>query len=215
MMGMEQRSVERFRKRAILIHWLHATSSVVLIITGLLMFFNLTGMDGGQLIRVIHKIAAIFFVALPVLFVLFDPKAALSFVRDAFRWYRDDIAWLRSSVSFYFGRKMQMPPQGYINGDQKLWQLIVLTSGFVFVVTGIMMWFFQLKMPRSLFHGILLTHDIAFIVVLITFIVHFYLTTLHPAFEESLSAMVSGKISSSFAQEHYPKWYREQTTEEE
>jgi formate dehydrogenase subunit gamma len=208
---MEQRTIERFRKRAILIHWLHAASSVVLMITGAIMFFNLTGMSGGQQIRIIHKIAAVFFVAIPVLFVLFDPKAALSFLKEAFRWDRDDIAWLRASVRFYFGRKTQMPHQGYINGDQKLWQLVVITSGFIFMLTGIMMWFFKLKMPWILYRGILLTHDIAFMVVLLAFIVHFYLTTLHPRFEESLSSMVDGKVSLSYAQKHYTKWYKEKT----
>jgi cytochrome b subunit of formate dehydrogenase len=52
---MEQRTVERFRKRAILIHWLHAASFAVMLITGTIMFFDLTSMEGGHQIRKIQS----------------------------------------------------------------------------------------------------------------------------------------------------------------
>ncbi len=207
----EQRTVERFRKQTILVHWLHATSSAVLLVTGAIMFFDLAGMSGGQQIRIIHKTAAVFFVMVPVLFAVFDPKAALSFLKEAFRWDRDNLAWLKIAISFYFGLKAEMPPQGYINGDQKLWQLIVMVTGVVFAITGILLWFFKLKMPLVLYQGILLTHAFSFVIVSFMFLVHLYLTTLYPKFEESLSSMVDGKVSESYAQEHYEKWYDEKT----
>ena len=212
---MEQRTVERFRKRAILIHWLHAASFVVLLITGALMFFGLTSFTGGQQIRTIHRVAAVFFVMIPILYSLFYPKATMSFLKEAFRWHRDDLSWLRASVSFYFGGKAQMPLQGYINGDQRLWQLVVIVTGLVFALTGILLWFFKLNMPWMLYQWVLLTHAAAFVVVSFMFLVHLYLTTLHPRFEESLSSMIDGKVSESYAREHYGKWYKEQTDEEE
>ena len=48
-------------------------------------------------------------------------------------------------------------------------------------------------------------------VVLFTFLAHFYLATLHPRFDESLSSMTDGKVSSSYAQKHYSKWYKGKT----
>lgn len=204
---MEQRTVERFRKRTILVHWLHAVSSTVMLVTGVIMFFGLTSMSGGQQIRAIHRTASVFFVAVPVVFALFDPKAALSFLKEAFRWDRDDLAWLRASASFYFGRKVQMPPQGYINGDQKLWQLVVIITGLTFMLTGILMWFFKLKMPLTLYQAMLLAHATAFVVMSFLFLVHFYLAALHPRLGESLSSMVDGAVSPSFARERYGKWY--------
>ncbi len=211
---MGQRTIERFRKRVILIHWLQAASFAVLLITGAIMFFDLTGINGGHQIRTIHKVAAVSFAIMPVLYSLFDPKAAMSFLKEALRWDHDARSWLRASVSFYFGRKVQMPPQGYINGDQKLWQLVVIVTGLVFTVTGILLWFFKLKMPLGLYQWVSLTHEIAFVVVSFMFLVHFYLTTLHPGFEESLSSMVDGKVSSSYARNHYSKWYGEKPGEE-
>ncbi len=211
---MEQRTVERFRKRAILIHWLQAASFAVLLITGALMFFDLTSFSGGHQIRTIHRVAAVFFVIVPVLYSLFDPKATISFLKEAFRWDRDDLAWLRASPSFYFDGKVQMPPQGYINGDQKLWQLVVIVTGLVFTLTGIMLWFFKLNIPLVLYQWVLLTHAAAFVIVSFMFLVHFYLSTLHPRFEESLSSMLDGKVSSSYAREHYSKWYNGKTGSE-
>jgi len=171
------------------------------------MFFDLEGMSGGHQIRTIHKTAAVFFVIWPIAFSLFDPKAALGFLEEAFRWSRDDLAWLQASASYYSGRKVQVPPQGYVNGDQRLWQLVVFVTGSVFIATGVLLWFFRLKMPLTLYQGILVTHATAFVIVSVMFLVHFYLTTLQPGFEESLSSMVDGKISPSFAREHYGKWY--------
>ncbi len=210
----EQRTIERFRKRAILIHWLHATSSAVLLVTGAVMFFDLTTMNGGQQIRLVHQVAAVFFVIIPVVFSVFDPKATLSFLKEAFRWDRDNLAWLKASIGFYFGRKNQMPPQGYINGDQKLWQLIVIVTGVLFALTGILLWFFKLKMPLVLYQGILLTHALSFVIVSFMLLVHFYLTTLHPRFGESLSSMADGKVSEPYAQEYYGKWFKDRTVED-
>jgi formate dehydrogenase subunit gamma len=110
--------------------------------------------------------------------------------------------------------KRQMPPQGYLNGDQKLWQLIVTVTGFIFVVTGILLWFFKLKISLAVYQWVLLTHAVCFVVVLFMFPVHFYLTTLYPGFEESLSSMIDGKVSESYARENHSKWLKEKTGEE-
>jgi cytochrome b subunit of formate dehydrogenase len=98
-----------------------------------------------------------------------------NFLREAFRWNRDDLVWLKSTVSFYFGSKVQMPPQGYINGDQKLWQLIVIVTGLVFALTGVLLWFFKLKMPWMLYQGFLLTHVVAFMLLSFMSPVHIFI----------------------------------------
>jgi formate dehydrogenase subunit gamma len=208
---MEPRTITRFRKRAILFHWLFAVTFIVMFITGGIMFFDLTGMAGGVQIRLVHRVAAVFFVLLPVIYILIDPASAIDFLKRAFRWDRDALAWLRSSLRFYSGRKVQMPPQGYINGDQKLWQLIVITTGLVLALSGTVLWFFKLNIPLVSYQWVLLVHAASFVVVLFMFPVHFYLTTLHSSFEESLSSMMDGKVSASYAREHCRKWFKEKT----
>lgn len=107
-----------------------------------------------------------------------------------------------------------MPPQGYLNGDQKLWQLVVIITGLLFMLPGILLWFFKFKIPVVLYQWVSLTHAVSFVVSLFMFLVHLYLTMLHPAFEESLSSMVDGKISESYARTHYSKWHDEKTKTE-
>jgi len=206
---MEQRTIVRFRKRTILLHWLHAASSVTLLVTGALMFFDLTGMSGAQLIRTVHRVAAVFFVGVPFAYVIHDPKTALSFLKTTFRWDSGDAAWLKSSVGYYFGRKTSMPPQGYVNGDQKLWQLTVTTSGLVSLVTGLLLWFFKLKMAWLLYQVLLLAHGLAFMSLSFMFLFHLYLATLNVKLDESLSSMIDGRISESYAQQHYGKWFEQ------
>jgi len=110
---MEQRTVERFRKRVVWVHWLHTVVFFIMLITGAIIFFDLTGLSGGQQIRLIHRITALFFVAVPVLYSLFDPRTALSFLKEVFYWNRDDIAWTKAAVGYYFGGRKPMPPQGH------------------------------------------------------------------------------------------------------
>jgi len=203
---MEQRNIVRFRKRVILLHWIQVISFIILLISGLIMLSDVTSIIGGQLIRTIHLTAAAFFVIVPVLFAIMDPKAMIKFLKETFYWDRDNLRWLRSSISYYLGRKQDMPPQGYLNGDQKLWQLIVILSGIIFTLSGIMMWFFKLKMPLMAYQATLITHTVAFFVVSCFFVVHIYLTTLSLKFDESLSSMVDGTVSDSYAREHFSKW---------
>jgi formate dehydrogenase gamma subunit len=206
---MEQRTVARFQKRAILVHWLNAVAFSVLMITGALMFFDLVSFGGGPLVRKIHQAAAVFFLLIPVSYSLVDPAGTMSFLQEAFRWDRDDLAWLRASPRLYFGRRLLMPPQGRINGDQKLWQLAVIVSGTVLALSGPALWLFRLKMPLALYHWVRLAHGSAFVVVSFMFAVHFYLRTLHPSFEESLASMLDGKVSPSYARDRYRKWYEQ------
>lgn len=203
----EARTVRRFQGGAILVHWLHAGSFAVMLITGTIMFFNLTGMDGGRLIRTVHKAGAVAFVAVPAMFSLYNPRAAVGFLKQAFIWNKGDLAWLRSAAGFYSGRKNEMPSQGYLNGDQRLWQFITAVTGAVLAVTGLLMWPFKLKLSVGLYQVILLAHAVSFALAAPLFLLHLYLALLHPRFEESLSAMVDGNVSPTFARERYARWY--------
>ncbi len=79
------------------------------------MFFDLTSVSGGQQIMTIHKISAVAFAIMPLVYTLFDPRAVMNFLKEGFKWDGDARSWFKGAVSFYFGRKVQMPPQGYIN----------------------------------------------------------------------------------------------------
>ena len=207
---MEQRTVRRFRTRAILMHWLNFAPFIILLTTGALMFLDVPGISGARQIGSVHQVAAAFFIGFPVLYLALDPRSALDFLKSTFRWNKNDLAWLRGSPRYYFGGSTSAAPQGYLNGDQKLWQLIVVVCGLVLTVTGLVQWFFRLKIPVMAYQWVLLAHGAAFVVLLFAFIIHLYLVTMHPKSNESLSAMLDGKISESYAREHYSAWYEEE-----
>jgi formate dehydrogenase subunit gamma len=106
-----------------------------------------------------------------------------------------------------------MPPQGHVNTGQKMWQLIVLGTGFLFLVSGILMWFFKDSLSPGVFQWSVIVHDIAFILALLMLLVHVYLGVIHPRMTESLRSMWDGKISKTYARNHYGKWYDEVTGE--
>lgn len=204
---MRPRTIRRFRKRAIWTHWLHTASFIVLLTTGFIMFFHLTAFAGDQTIKVLHRAAAVIFVMIPVLYSIIDPGTTLIFLKEAFLWGRDDLGWEKTAANYYFGGKAHMPPQDRINAGQKIWQLIVVLTGLLFVFSGAILWFFRLKIDVGLYQGVLLVHAITFILVLVWFLWHAYLATLHPRFPESLPSMLNGKVSEPYAAEHYRKWY--------
>jgi len=211
---MEQRTVERFRKRAVLIHWVNAVFFLVLMISGGLMLFDMVGFDEGHRIREIHRVTAIFLLIVPLVYSFLDPAGVIGFVRETFRWSRDDIVWLKSVVPFYFGRRVRMPAQGYLNGDQRLWQLTVVLAGATLALTGIALWFFKLNLPILANRWIAIIHGLAFLAVSFMFLIHFYIASLHPNLEESLSSMIDGMVTPSYAQQHHGKWYDGRDEEE-
>lgn len=204
---MRPRTIRRFRKRAILTHWLHTASFIALLTTGSMMFLHLTGPAGDQAVKVIHRIAAACFMMIPVLYSIIDSGTALSFLKEAFLWDRDDLGWEKSAVNYYFGGKVHLPPQDRINAGQKIWQLLVVLAGLMLTFTGVILWFFRLKIPVAAYQEVLLAHATTFILITAWFLWHAYLATLHPRFPESLPSMLDGNVSEGYAAEHYRKWY--------
>jgi len=205
---MEKRTIERYRKRSILFHWVHAASFLILVFTGAYMFLPGIGYAGGYYIGIVHRIAAVLFIGVPVLNSLSEPNKALGFVKETLIWSKDDLKWLIAAPNYYFGgSEERMPPQGHVNTGQRMWQLVVMGTGFVFLVTGIILWFFKWSIPINVYEWILFIHGIAFIIVFAMFLAHFYMGVLHPRFRESLRSMLDGKVSPAYAKQHYRKWY--------
>jgi cytochrome b subunit of formate dehydrogenase len=59
-------------------------------------------------------------------------------------WIRDDFEWFITVPSCYYGDPGEkMPRQGDVNAGQRLWQLVIIGTGMVFVVTGATLWSFK------------------------------------------------------------------------
>lgn len=205
----KKRTVTRFGKGSIWLHWLHSVVFIFLLVTGAILFFDLAGADGRKYLVSMHIVAAVLFTALPIVFALSNIRRAATFITETFRWGKADIAWLMAAPGYYFGTSEEMPPQGRINGGQKLWQLTVVVTGGSSLPTGVVLWAFAGYAETGLYFWNLFAHGLAFVAVSVMFNVHLYMSMLHPRFEESLNSMLDGKVSESYAGRHYPLWFAE------
>lgn len=213
----EPRVIERFRKRTIAFHWVHTISFLILLITGAILFLpGLGGAAAGGATRFIHRLAVIFYIGAPLVYVFSNPKMCLQFIRETFTWGSEDIRWLFQAPDYYFGGdEDKLMPQGHINTGQKMLQFIVLVTGFLFVVSGFILWFFKGIFSAGLIQWTLIVHDIAFIGALMGLLIHVYLAVLHPRMTESFRSMLDGRVSKKYARSHYRKWYDAMTPDDD
>ena len=138
------RVIERYSKKGIWFHWIHTVAFVILLVTGLVLFFPGTGaVAAGGFTRMLHRAAAVLFVLGPVVYFVLNPKTSLHFIKETLTWGKDDMGWAMAAPLYYFGAgEEKMPPQGHVNTGQKMWQVVVLGTGVLFLLTGIIMWFF-------------------------------------------------------------------------
>jgi len=207
----EARVVERFKKRTIWFHWIHTAAFLILIVTGAILFIpGLGAPAAGGLTRLIHRIAVVLFVGAPVLYFVLNPKMSLHFIKQTLTWGKEDIEGVTKAPDYYFGgAEEKMPPQGHINTGQKMWQVVVLGTGTLFLVTGFLMWFLKDILAPGIFQWCVIVHDVAFILAFLMLLVHIYLGVIHLRMTESLRSMWDGKISKTYAKSHYGKWYDE------
>jgi formate dehydrogenase subunit gamma len=203
--------VEKYRKPIRILHWIHTGAFVLLFLTGLVLFIPGLGfLAEDSWTRVIHRIAAAIFIIIPLIYLIVNPKSAIHGLKMAFSWGSDDIGWLKALPTYYFkGDESKMPPQGEMNTGQKLWWLVVVVFGVLFVITGLIMWFAKTSAPPALLQWMTFIHDVSFIVAGAMFFVHIYNAVFHPLFNEAWGAMTGGKISAEYAKKHHAKWYAE------
>ncbi|MCX5995232.1 MAG: cytochrome b/b6 domain-containing protein [Chloroflexi bacterium] len=201
--------VERYSKRAIVQHWWIVACSILLAITGLFLFISWFGPAAWWgYSRLVHRIAAVGFVAVPVLYMILNPKSTIEWVKEAFTWGKADFGWLKAAPTYYFGFDIiPMPPQERSNTGQKMWVLVVIVTSVIFVVSGGIMWFGKGLVSTGVFQWSVFAHDAAFVIASAMFLVHIALGTFHPRFSEALRSMISGKVSVHYAQSHHGKWY--------
>jgi formate dehydrogenase subunit gamma len=208
-----QQEVERYRKPTRILHWVHAGAFVMLFITGLVLFVPPLGFLGqDSWTRVLHRVAAVVFVVAPLIYIPLNWKATWSGVKDAFSWGVDDIGWAVAAPRYYFlCDERAMPPQEHMNTGQKLWWLMVIVFGAIFLVTGVIMWFAKTTAPVALLQWCVIIHDIAFIATGTMLFVHVYLSVIHPLMRPlrtgAWSSMARGKVSVDYARSHHAKWY--------
>lgn len=194
------------------LHWAHAATYIPLAITGFALYAPwlapLVQGQAGQTIRLVHRIVAIAFCAIPIIYTISEPRRLVMHLREFFRFDMGDILWLKAAVPYYLlGREMDMPPQPRFNTGERINAVVIVVGTGLFMVTGFVMWFGKGVIPSWLFRMTVIVHDLTMIITLCMFVIHFFLAVAHPLMWQAMVSMRFGVISESYAREHHAKWY--------
>lgn len=206
------RWVPRYDHTERIFHWVHTATFFILALTGMTLFFTclkpLAQGEAGMLFRLVHRIAGVFFAAVPLVYAIFKPRRLAATLKDVRFSLRNDLGWVKAAPSYYLlGKHGVMPPQGRFNTGEKLNVIILASSTVVFTISGCVMWFGKGIVPPGLFNAMLILHVITMAVTVTMFLIHFYLAAVHPLMWQSLLGMRFGVVSESYAREHHAAWY--------
>jgi formate dehydrogenase subunit gamma len=199
-------TLERF------LHWAHTAMFIPLAITGFILFASwlqpLAQGEAGFVIRLVHRIAAVIFAGVPIIYAVAQPRRMMMNLREFLSFSRYDLLWLKAAFPYYaLGREADMPPQPRFNTGERLNAVVTSVGTVLFAITGVPMWFLRGQMPVGLYQGLMVVHDLTFIATVTMFMVHFYLAVVHPLMWQSLVSMRYGVVSESYAREHHAMWY--------
>lgn len=193
-------------------HWGHTVTFLGLAATGMILFFPflrpLAQGESGQFIRLMHRATAIAYGALPLIYVIVEPRRVWLSLKSVFRVSGNDLEWVKGMIPYYLmGRHEAMAPQDRFNTGEKVNAAVIIVGSVIFAVTGLLMWFGKGIVPIGVYQALVVVHDIAMIVTVCMFIVHFYLAVVHPLMWAGLVSMRFGVTSAAYAQEHHAQWY--------
>ncbi|NLV23081.1 MAG: formate dehydrogenase [Syntrophomonadaceae bacterium] len=205
--------VERFNFVARLTHWGHTVTFLLCLFTGLVLFLDgvdwlaaIFGGYGGA--GLVHRIAAVFLTIFIVIFVLFDFKGIINWIKDILRFGMNDIKFVMKFPLEFFGFEVKVPPQTRFNGGEKGNSIVTPTMVILLVLSGYIMWFPAI-FPAGLVRVAYPTHDIAMILATCMVCMHGYLGSFHPGSGESFWGMWKGTVRSDWAKHHHATWYEE------
>jgi formate dehydrogenase subunit gamma len=201
-------TVERWSSLERTLHWITATTFVLLAITGLSLLYGravmipVIGKDAfaayAQAAKWVHNVSGPVFAVSLVLFLI--KLLPISFPE------KGDFKWLIKGGE-YLGAK-DVPPAGKSNPGEKIWFWSLATVGLAMVVSGIIwdfpMWFDFSREGMQIVH---LIHTSAALLIMGMALGHIYLGTLGT--EHTLKGMLTGRVDTEWAKQHHGKWYQE------
>ena len=214
-MANKQKELLMFNTTQRSVHWLHTAAFAVLMITGAMLDIPWFGNSiaqgaGGYAIRLIHRIGAVAFMLVPVIYIVETPQEWLASMKRVFTWNKDDLGWLKAAPLYYFlGDEEAMPPQDKYNTGQKLFYLTVVICMVGFIVTGLIMWFGKGTVPTRMFWWSVFLHDLCTIAYAAFFLVHFVLSVMHPLMKGAINGMLFGWMPEEYVKHHHAKYYQE------
>jgi len=198
--------IARFSVAQRIAHWAFTVAFFALALTGLLLMIpTISGLAAGGASRLVHRVAAVLLLVVPIYYALFDRQGLRRLVGDSFRMDADDRRWLGQFFRYAFGKAKGMPPQGRINAGEKIHHALIVISFFTIAISGLLLWFGKPFLSAGAFGWMLITHDISMYVMVLLTIGHLYFVLVYGA----LGGMVSGYVSRAYALLEHKKWVAE------
>lgn len=200
------REILRYRKRPRIVHALLASSFLILLLSGLVILWSpLSVVAPGGLTRWLHRVAAIGFMSVPIVYLAVDRDGAKELMVDSFKYDRDDYRWLKRFWSYTFGHTANMPRQGRLNAGQKMHHALVMLLSATIVSSGLLMWFFMPSLGPNGQAWAAIIHDLSMLALTLLLVGHLYFTFVYKA----LSGMTRGYIDIDDARLEHAKWVEE------
>jgi formate dehydrogenase subunit gamma len=197
------RLVQRYLRPQRIIHWIGVTSFLALLSSGIaLLFPPLAFLAAGGLSRLIHQVAVIPFVMLPIAYAIVLPGQTKELLVESFSYNRDDWEWFKHMPGYMLGRTRGRPPQGRLNAGQKLHHASTFLMFATVAASGFILWFGKGRLGANGLASAAMVHDLSMLGLSVLMIGHVYFTFLYDAF----SAMRTGYVTEEYARMEHPKW---------
>ncbi len=196
----------RYRPGQRYIHLLVAVTFVALFLSGLpLIFEPLSFLAAGGWSRILHRVAAVGFMSVPLLYFIVDREGMKELIKESFTYDKDDLRWLGHMGRYFLGNAADMPPQGRLNAGQKLHHAAVIILGAAIVFSGVFVWISAGTMSDTMLSWAMLIHNVSMIGLVLLLIGHIYFTVVYKA----LTSMHTGYVPKVDAEIEHSKWVAE------
>jgi formate dehydrogenase subunit gamma len=187
-----------------IVHWTSAAFFILALLSGFAIytpwfFHALTPLfGGGATTRLLHPWFGIGF-CIAFTFQILNWSREMA-------WTADDSRWMGRIRDYVSNAETREPEYvGFFNAGQKAYFWTIAASVFLFLITGIPMWFPE-TFGRFATAISLVIHDITALVMLVGFIIHIYEGTA--AQPGTFQSMTRGTVERRWAWTHHPAWYR-------
>ncbi|PLR96568.1 formate dehydrogenase subunit gamma [Bacillus sp. T33-2] len=206
--------VRRFSKAFVAAHAVNALSFFALYITALPMYTEFFDwlypvLGGPANARLLHRIFAVIFILPTFIWVIFDAKGFMLWLKELVTWKKRDLQFFTEFVKELFGFKFKHVKQSFFNAGEKINSFIQIFTAVLIIASGFTMWFPDL-FPKALVQWGYFLHNVGFGLAIAVVVGHVYLSVIHRNSSPGYTGVVTGKVPAWWAKDHYTEWYEEE-----